>query len=308
MNKIDGFKSKLTKRSVNPGAEKWLGKPIKLLDKGFIYLVDYMGDDAAIEQAARVSYGAGTRKVSETAGLLRYLMRGEHTSPSEMVEFKFHAKMPIFVARQWVRHRTANINEYSARYSVMKNEFYIPEPCEISVQSTDNKQGRGANVNAKYAKEVRTKLSDFYGSTHDLYDLLLNGKDEDCPGIARELARVVLPVATYTEWYWKIDLHNLLHFLKLRMDPHAQWEIRQYANAMAKIVKSAVPITWKAFEDYQLEAVKLTKPEKEVISLLFSDLKLSEKKVQSVAEKAGITNKRETTEMIEKFKNLGLIK
>lgn len=308
MIKIANRKSKLTKRSVNSGAEKWLGKPIKILDKGFVYLVDYMGDDVAIEEAARVSYGAGTRKVSETTGLLRYLMRQEHTSPTEMVEFKFHAKMPIFVARQWVRHRTASINEYSARYSVMKDEFYIPEPNVISVQSTDNKQGRGDCVGEKYAKEIRTKLSDFYHDAHDLYDVLLNGEGEDCPGIAREIARIPLPVATYTEWYWKIDLHNLLHFLKLRMDSHAQWEIRQYANAMAKIVKSAVPITWKAFEDYQLSTLKFTNPEKKIISMLFSDKKISEEKITSVSEKEGSMSKREIAELIVKLKDLELTK
>jgi thymidylate synthase (FAD) len=308
MIEIEGRTSELTKRPVNRGAEEWLGKPIEILDYGFVYLVDYMGNDEAIEEAARVSYGSGTRQVNETTGLLRYLMRGEHTSPYEMVEFKFHAKMPIFVARQWVRHRTASINEQSARYSVVESEFYIPDPEVISVQSVDNKQGRGAGVDLEYAEEVRVKLSDFYSGAHDLYDLLLSGDDEAHPGIARELARIPLPVATYTEWYWKIDLHNLLHFLKLRMDPHAQWEIRQYAEAMAEIVKSSVPICWKAFEDYQLQATKLSKPEKEVIASLFSGLEFSEEKVLSVAESVGLKNKREISEMIGKFKHLGLIK
>ena len=308
MIEIEGRTSELTKRPVNQGAEEWLGKPIEILDHGFVYLVDYMGNDEAIEQAARVSYGSGTRQVNETTGLLRYLMRGEHTSPYEMVEFKFHAKMPIFVARQWVRHRTASINEQSARYSVVESEFYIPDPEVISVQSVDNKQGRGANVSTGYAEEIRVKLSDYYSGAHNLYDLLLNGEGEDRPGIARELARIPLPVATYTEWYWKIDLHNLLHFLKLRMDPHAQWEMRQYANAMAEIVKNSVPICWKAFEDYQLKATKLTRPEKDVIASLISGMEFSEEQVLSAAGRVGLSNKREVSEMVGKFRELGLIK
>lgn len=299
----------MTKRSVNPGAEKWMGLRVDVLDHGFVYLVDYMGDDVAIEEAARVSYGSGTRKTNKTEGLLRRLMRDEHTSPFEMVEFKFHAKMPIFVARQWVRHRTASLNEYSARYSVMKDEFYIPDPDVIAVQSKDNKQGRGGVVDPNYAEEIRVKLSDIYKQSYDLYSWLLEGDgSESHPGVARELARAPLSVAAYTEWYWKIDLHNLLHFLKLRMDPHAQWEIRQYADVMAQVVRSSVPITWKAFEDYQLNATKFSGPEKEVLSGLLEGVSFSENQVILLAGQAGLTNKTEIGEMVEKFRKLGLIK
>jgi len=304
MVEIEGFNPETTRRAVNPGAEKWLGKPIELLDHGFVYLVDYMGGDAAIEQAARVSYGAGTRKVSETTGLLRYLMREEHTSPFEMVEFKFHAKMPIFVARQWVRHRTASINEYSARYSVLKNEFYIPEPDVICLQSADNKQGRGEKIGDDYAEEIRVKLSDFYGGARDLYDLLLKGDGQNKPGIAREIARISMPVASYTEWYWKIDLHNLFHFLKLRMDPHAQFEIREYANAMSKITADSVPIAWKAFEDYQLSSTKLTGPETNVVKSLISGTKISMDLLLEAAASNDL-GKRETDEIIAKLENCG---
>lgn len=296
-----------TSRNVNPGAEKWLGKPIEVLDYGFVYLVDYMGSDQAIEQAARVSYSSGTRKVSQTTGLLRYLMRHDHTSPFEMIEFKFHAKMPIFVARQWVRHRTASINEISGRYSVLKSEFYMPSREVISTQSTNNKQGRGNTVDSDYAEDVKFKLENSYSDTDTLYQWLLEDKGEERPGLARELSRIPLPLATYTEWYWKIDLHNLLHFLKLRMDTHAQWEIRQYANAMSEIIKDSVPITWKAFEDYQLNAVKLSAPEQNVLAILLSGENFTKEQIASAAEKAGLTDKLETSEMIEKFKKLNLL-
>jgi thymidylate synthase (FAD) len=307
MIEIEARKPELTARPVNSGAEKWLAKPIEVLNHGFVYLVDYMGDDQAIEQAARVSHGAGTRKVSQTEGLLRYLMRHDHTSPFEMVEFKFHAKMPIFVARQWVRHRTASINEISGRYSVLKNEFYMPDQEVIAVQSTDNKQGRGASVSPEYANEIRVKLGDSYNNTHELYSWLLGEGDDDKPGVAKELARIPLPVATYTEWYWKIDLHNLLHFQKLRMDSHAQWEIRQYANAMGGIIKDSVPITWKAFEDYQLNAIKLTSPEQDVLALLLSGKSFTKEEIMSAAERAGLSDKLERSEMVEKFRKLNLL-
>ncbi len=302
------LKSKKTKRLVNKGAEKWLGKEIKALDHGFVYLVDYFGSDEAVEQAARVSYGSGTRKSSETRGLLRYLLRNDHTTPFEMAELKFHAKMPIFVARQWVRHRTANINEYSARYSVVKDEFYIPDSKNIATQSTNNKQGRGETLDSKHSSKVKEKMEQHYINSNILYQELLDIEGEF--KVARELSRAVLPVSSYTEWYWKIDLHNLLHFLRLRLDAHAQYEIRVYAEAMAKIVKDAFPIVWEAFEDYKLNSLSVTRPEKEIIIKLLKKKKVTftEKEIIKVAEDLGLINKRETNEMIEKIKKLELLK
>lgn len=309
MIEIEAPTPELTKRTINPGAEKWLNQPIEVLDHGFVYLADYMGNDKLVEKSARVSYGQGTRPVSETTTLLRYMMREEHTSPFEMPELVFHAKLPIVVARQWVRHRTASINEYSARYSVVKNEFYLPSAGDIAVQSTNNKQGRGETVDPAYAEVVREKLADSYKTSRALYEYLLNEDEEEGrPGLARELARIPLPVATYTEWYWKSDLRNILHFLDLRIDSHAQLELRRYADAMAEIVGDAFPITWKAFEDYQLNAVKFSKPEKEILNLLFSDSAKSQDDVLMAVEKSGLTNKREISEFTEKLKNLGLIK
>jgi thymidylate synthase (FAD) len=297
-----------TLRPVNLGAEEWMGAVIPVLDHGFVYLVDYQGTDQSIEQAARVSYGEGTRQTSETKGLLRYLMRNEHTSPFEMADIKFHAKMPIFVARQWVRHRTASLNEYSARYSVVKDEFYIPNPSEISIQSKDNKQGRGEIVSLEKSDEITVKLNDFYRGANDLYQILLS-EDKGGFGIARELARTVLPVASYTEWYWKTNLHNMLHFLKLRMNPHAQYEIREYANAMAEVIKDAFPITWEAFDDYQLNATKITRPEKEVIIDMLRKRRIvfSAEEIKYTAEQNGLNNKRETEELIDKIKKFGLL-
>lgn len=298
------LKKNLTKRVVNKGAEKWLGKVIPVLDHGFVYLVDYFGNDEAVEQAARVSYGAGTRKTNETRGLLRYLLRHAHTTPFEMAELKFHAKMPIFVARQWVRHRTANINEYSARYSVAKDEFYIPKSDVISTQSTNNKQGRGESIDPVLAKKVKDKMEESFVNSNILYQEFLNTDGEY--KIARELSRVVLPLSSYTEWYWKIDLHNLLHFLRLRLDDHAQYEIRVYAEAIGKIVKDAFPIIWEAFEDYKLNSLNVTKLEKEVIIKLLKKkkIKFTEKEILKAASDLGLTNKRETAEMIEKINKL----
>lgn len=292
------------KKTINKGADKWVGKEIKVLDHGFVYLVDYMGSDESIEQAARVSYGSGTRKTSETRGLLRYLLRNDHTSPVEMAELKFHCKMPIFVARQWVRHRTASLNEYSARYSILKDEFYIPDQKNISVQSTNNKQGRGELINSKLSKDIQNKMHDHFVTSSVLYNELLdeNGNYK----MARELSRAVLPVSVYTEWYWKIDLHNLLHFLRLRLDPHAQYEIRVYAEAIAKIVKDAYPIIWEAFEDYKLHSMRITKPEKELIAKLLKKHKVrfAEKEITKAAENIGLTNKREIEEAITKINSL----
>src|SRR3989344_9072786 len=284
-----------TLRPLSEGAEKWLYRPIKCLDFGFVYLVDYMGNDDAIVQAARVSYGAGTKRVTEDNGLIRYLRRHMHTTPSEMVEFKFHCKMPIFVARQWIRHRTASVNEYSGRYSEMSNEFYMPERSALAKQSKNNKQGRDEELTPQQKDKILSILKEDYERSHGHYKEMLE------MDLARELARVGLSVANYTEWYWKIDLHNLCNFLRLRMDLHAQYEIRVFANAMAKILKDAVPIAYKAFEDYQLKSIKLTSPEIEWISAWEEnfpmDAQKAEKKILGEFE-----NKRETEEFMSKLR------
>ena len=235
-----------------PKTQSYPEGAIPCLDRGFIRLVDSMGGDDAIVQAARVSYGKGTRKVSQDRGLIRYLMRHRHTTPFEMVEFKFHAKMPIFVARQWVRHRTANINEYSLRYSEARDEFYIPDEEHILFQSKLNKQGRSGEVPADLKKKVQDYFRDISDKSYTIYSELNDA------GIARELARAVLPVNLYTEWYWKNDLHNILHFLSLRLDPHAQYEIRIYAEAMAEIVKKIAPFAYEAFKDYVVGGMRFS--------------------------------------------------
>jgi len=243
--------------------DRLINKEFKCLDKGFVRLVDCMGDDAAIVQAARVSYGKGTKSVSEDKGLIRYLMRHRHTSPFEMVEFKFHIKLPIFVARQWIRHRTANVNEYSGRYSEMKDEFYIPDIEQLRTQSAVNKQGRSSEL---LPEETAKVIANQYKETQDRlfneYSELLETE------LARELARINLPLSNYTEWYWKIDLHNLFHFLKLRMDVHAQYEIRVYADVMADIVRQILPLAYSAFEDYILNGVSFSGPELNAIKKL----------------------------------------
>lgn len=313
LNKIN-LEKKSTQRPISLGAEKWLGKPVKCLNHGFVYLVDYMGNDLSIEQAARVSYGGGTRKVSETTGLIRYLRRHAHTTPFEMVELKFHAKMPIFVARQWIRHRTASVNEISARYSKLDKEFYIPEKTVLAEQSTNNKQGRGNIVPEKYADEVRKMLLEDGNTNYDRYENLLNTDDEgnqkdgSKPMLARELARMELSLNYYSQWYWKINLHNFMHFSRLRMDLHAQYEIRVYAMAMAKIIKDAFPIAWQAFEDYELNAKKFTSLEIQILeNLLKGKIKFSENDLLKKALKVGMENKREQIEMIEKFNALGIL-
>lgn len=293
-----------TRRPISLGAEKRIGEVLPVLDHGFVYLVDYMGNDQSIEQAARVSYGTGTRKVSETRGLIRYLMRHEHTTPFEMVELKFHAKMPIFVARQWVRHRTANINEYSGRYSLLDKEFYVPEPENVAFQSSSNKQGRGEEVDPKDAQFVRDLIIQDASRNYDHYETMVSDYD-----IAKELARINLGVNYYTQWYWKVDLHNLFHFLKLRKDPHAQWEIRQYADAMGQIVEDSVPLAWEAFKDYELDAVKLSGQEKEVIGNLIRETGgFTADQIFVMAKRSGMSGKGELEEMIEKFRKMGLIK
>ena len=232
---------------------------IPCLDKGFLRLVDSMGGDEAIVQAARVSYGKGTRKVSQDRGLIRYLMRHRHTTPFEMVEFKFHAKMPIFVARQWVRHRTANINEYSLRYSEARDEFYIPNPEQIQFQSVLNKQGRSEEVPNDLKEKVQNYFKEISQRTFELY------KEMNDLGIARELARAILPVNLYTEWYWKNDLHNLLHFIGLRSDSHAQYEIQVFSDAMGKFVKDLAPIAWEAYQDYVVKGLRFSYSEQNLL-------------------------------------------
>ncbi len=288
-----------TLRPISEGAEKWLYRPIKCLDHGFVYLVDYLGTDDSIVQAARVSYGRGTKRVTEDRGLIRYLRRHLHTTPSEMVEFKFHCKMPIFVARQWIRHRTASVNEYSGRYSEMLEEFYVPDQSVISKQSKDNKQGRAEELTVEQKKKVIELLKEDYVRSYGHYKEFIDDMQ-----MARELARVGLSVANYTEWYWKIDLHNLLHFLKLRMDPHAQYEIRVFADAMARILKDAVPISFEAFEDYQLGSMQLTRLEIDFLKSAKFPLKEEEARTK-VLEK--FQNKRETEEFVGKLKMLGFV-
>jgi thymidylate synthase (FAD) len=229
---------------------------IKCLDKGFVRLVDSMGGDGAIVQAARVSYGKGTSKMSQDRGLIRYLMRHRHTTPFEMVEFKFHCKMPIFVARQWVRHRTANINEYSLRYSEARDEFYYPELENIQFQSSLNKQGRSGEV----PPELKQKVLDYFKENSERSFALYQELNK--AGVARELARSLLPVNIYTEWYWKNDLHNLLHFIGLRSDSHAQYEIRVFSDAMAHYVKEKAPFAWEAYQDYVVHGMRFSKIEK----------------------------------------------
>jgi len=241
---------------LEPKVSELLEKEFKVLDHGFVRLIDVMGDDAAIVQAARVSYGKGTKKRYEDRGLIRYLMRHQHTSPFEMVEFKFHVKLPIFVARQWIRHRTANVNEYSGRYSVMEEEFYLPQPEELRVQSETNRQGKSEETlspaqQAEFLENLKRTCDESYKNYRHIMDA----------GLAREVARIQLPLNLYTQWYWKIDLHNLLRFLRLRMDSKAQAEIQVYARVIADIVKEAVPLVWEAFEDYQLNSVHLSAPE-----------------------------------------------
>ena len=246
-----------TRRATVPALEALLYEARPVLDHGFVRVIDYMGDDGAIVQAARVSYGRGTRKVSEDAGLIRYLMRHRHSTPFEMCEIKYHVKLPIFVARQWIRHRMANVNEYSARYSIMDREFYIPAPQHLAAQSSVNRQGRGDVLQGEEAEEVLRLLRDDAAQTYDHYEHMLNdgGADPARQGLARELARMNLTLNTYTQWYWKADLHNLFSFLSLRADSHAQYEIRAYADAMLETVAAWVPQAHAAFCDYRMGAM-----------------------------------------------------
>ncbi len=274
-----------------------IGSEIKVLDRGFVRLVDYMGSDDAIVEAARVSYGKGTKKRREDRGLIRYLMRHQHTTPFEMVEFKFHIKLPIFVARQWIRHRTANVNEYSGRYSVMEDEFYVPQPSEIKPQSSTNRQGR---EEGEIDPAVRDAFISFLNtSNRKLYDEYLRAIDT---GIAREIARINLPLSLYTQWYWKIDLHNLFHFLRLRLDETAQYEIREYAKAMAVMAKQVVPMAWEAFEDYQLNSAGFSSIELKLLFSKMGELDLSD----DALDEAGLSKgeAREFRSKIERIRGM----
>ena len=301
-NEIKSLRSKAKKtlRVTSYSLESILYKPFKVLDSGFIRVIDYMGDDTAIVQSARVSYGEGTKKVSNDKGLIRYLMKNWHTTPFEMCEIKFHIKLPIFIARQWIRHRTANVNEYSARYSILDKEFYIPRAQHMSSQSKTNKQGRGGNLSKKDTEKFLKILKDDAERNYKHYEDMLNENqsgeiiNDDKVGLSRELARINLTLNTYTQWYWKIDLHNLLHFLFLREDPHAQYEIQAYAEIILnKIVKRWVPHTYDAFKEFQLESYNLSKTAIEIIKK-----KLQGKKISY--EKSGLS-KREWIELTNKF-------
>ncbi len=245
-----------TLRAVSDGMEAHLYRAHPILDHGFVRVIDYMGDDSAIVQAARVSYGAGTKHVQNDEGLIRYLMRHWHSTPFEMCEVKLHVKLPVFVARQWIRHRTANVNEYSARYSILDREFYIPAPEQLAAQSVVNNQGRGEVLSGEESARVLEMLKSDAMRSYDHYEDMLSQDGQQ--GLARELARMNLPMNIYTQWYWKTDLHNLFHFLRLRADAHAQYEIRVYAEAMAKITADWVPLAYAAFEDYRMGGVTLS--------------------------------------------------
>lgn len=275
-----------TRRATVPALEEMLFTAIPVLDHGFIRVVDYMGDDAAVVQAARVSYGRGTRKTTEDEGLIRYLMRHYHSTPFEMCEIKYHVKLPIFVARQWIRHRTANVNEYSARYSIMDKDFYLPAPEHLAAQSADNRQGRGEVLDPQTAEHVLNLLRDDAEQTYSHYEDML----DDSIGLARELARMNLTLNTYTQWYWKTDLHNLFHFLRLRADAHAQYEIRVYAEAMLETVKAWVPLSYGAFSDYRLGAVTFSAKMMAVLKKLLAD--------EKVEQASSGLSKREWAEML----------
>jgi thymidylate synthase (FAD) len=272
--------SSTTRRATVPALEEILFQPIKILDHGFVRVIDYMGDDAAVVQAARVSYGRGTRQVSEDRGLINYLMRHWHTTPFEMAEIKVHVKLPIFVARQWIRHRTASINEYSARYSVLDREFYLPSEGQLKAQSVSNRQGRGDGLAPGEARQILDLLRQDGERTYENYAWMLNENekgervDPDRDGLARELARINLTLATYTQWYWKTNLHNLMNFLRLRADTHAQYEIRVYAEALVDIMKRWVPLSHEAFLEHRLGAVTLSQSALAVVRRLVSGEKI----------------------------------
>ena len=288
-----------TKRVTVANLENILYEAIPILDHGFIRVIDYMGDDTSIVQAARVSYGKGTKKVSTDSGLIKYLMRHWHSTPFEMCEIKYHVKLPIFIARQWIRHRTANVNEYSARYSILDKEFYLPAVENLAAQSQSNRQGRGDVLTGDQAKKVLDLLKKDAEQTYDNYETMLNERydgsviDEKQVGLARELARMNLTLNTYTQWYWKTDLLNLMNFLRLRADHHAQYEIRAYADAMLDTVKKWVPITYDAFMDYRVGGTEVSSKGKKIIQKLISGEEID-------AEKSGLS-KREWNELMIAF-------
>ena len=295
-----------TKRVVAPLLEEILYEPIPILDHGFIRVIDYMGNDNSIVQAARVSYGKGTKKVNTDSGLIKYLMRHWHSTPFEMCEIKYHVKLPIFIARQWIRHRTANVNEYSARYSILDKEFYLPDHKNLAAQSTSNRQGRGNVIEGEYAEKVLKLLKDDAERTYNNYEEMLNQRydgstiDENKIGLARELARMNLTLNTYTQWYWKTDLLNLMNFLRLRADHHAQYEIRAYADAMLDTLKRWVPITFDAFIDYRIGGTEVSLKGKKVLESFING------KVISI-EESGLS-KREWNELMEAFNIKNILK
>ena len=288
-----------TKRVTAPNLERILYEAIPILDHGFIRVIDYMGNDTSIVQAARVSYGKGTKQVSTDSGLIKYLMRHRHSTPFEMCEIKYHIKLPIFIARQWIRHRTANVNEYSARYSIMDKEFYVPSKENLAAQSTNNRQGRGALINGTQADNILKILKEDAERNYQHYEEILNEKydgsiiDNKKQGLARELARMNLTLNSYTQWYWKTDLLNLLNFLALRADSHAQYEIREYANVMLNTVKKWVPTTYDAFIDYRVGGMELSAKGKVVIQKMIKGEKCD-------IESSGLS-KREWNELMDSF-------
>ena len=293
-----------TKRVTSPELEEILYEVVPVLDHGFVRVVDYMGDDSSIVQSARVSYGKGTKKVSTDSGLIKYLMRHRHSTPFEMCEIKYHVKLPIFVARQWIRHRTANVNEYSARYSILDKEFYLPTKENLAAQSKNNRQGRGDLINGKQADDVLKILKEDAEKSYNNYETILNERydgtiiNENQKGLARELARMNLTLNTYTQWYWKTDLLNLLNFLSLRADDHSQYEIRAYADVMIDSLKRWVPITYEAFMDYRIGGMELSSKGKSVISKMikgescdFENSKLSKREWNELMESFGFKEK-----------------
>ena len=289
----------LTKRVTAPALENILYEAMPALDHGFVRVVDYMGDDTSIVQSARVSYGKGTKKVSTDEGLIKYLMRHWHSTPFEMCEIKYHVKLPIFIARQWIRHRTANVNEYSARYSILDKEFYLPSPEHLASQSKSNRQGRGDVLEGDQAKKVLDLLKTDAERTYNNYEEMLNERydgstiEENKAGLARELARMNLTLNTYTQWYWKTDLLNLMNFLRLRADSHAQYEIRAYAEAMLETLKKWVPITYEAFMDYRVGGTEVSAKGKLIIQKLIKGEKIQ-------LEDSGLS-KREWNELMQAF-------
>jgi thymidylate synthase (FAD) len=295
---IDAARAALTptRRPTVPALEELLYSALPVLDHGFVRVIDYFGDDAAIVQAARVSYGKGTKKVSDDRNLIRYLMRHRHSTPFEMCEIKLHVKLPIFVARQWIRHRTANVNEYSARYSILDREFYVPVPSQLAAQSTSNRQGRGDLLQGSAAEKALGAIENLSAEAYRVYEELLNETRDgrvivpDAPGLARELARMTLPTNYYTQWYWKVDLNNLFHFLSLRADSHAQYEIRVYADEICKVVERWCPIAYEAFKDYRMTGVAVSGPGMAVVKRLLAG--------ENVTQENSGLGKREWTELM----------